>query len=175
MRRAVFALCATVVGIVLLLGYRTAPGRQGARLAIIGSPAPGGGGTPQPTHAPSAPGTSSTGPPATPPSSSTRPPATPPQPTVATSRTVVGAPIATPYGTVQVRSTLTGNHLTAITVLQAPSDNPRSQQLTSYATPILRHEALAAGSAQIDIVSGASYTSDGYAQSLQSTLDSRGG
>ncbi len=47
----------------------------------------------------------------------------------------------------------------------------RSVSISAQAAPILRQEALAAGSAKIDTVSGASYTSDAYIQSLQSALD----
>ena len=46
--------------------------------------------------------------------------------------------------------------------------------INSYAAPMLRQESLTAQSARIDIVSGATYTSEGYAQSLQSALDQAG-
>lgn len=168
MKRAAFALVATVLGLVLLLGFKTTHGRTGTRPAAIAAPFAGSG------QAPST-GRSAVTPPSTAshPSSTTRPPGASHPSSAAHS--VDGSPIATPYGVVQVRSTFAGGRLVGVTVLQAPSDNPQSQALTTYATPILGHEALVAGSAQIDIVSGASYTSDGYAQSLQSTLDKRNG
>ena len=56
--------------------------------------------------------------------------------------------------------------------LVVPNDRPRSAQISSIAAPILRREALAAQSASIDTVSGATYTSEAYAQSLQAALDS---
>ncbi|MEU1541158.1 FMN-binding protein [Actinacidiphila glaucinigra] len=85
--------------------------------------------------------------------------------------TFTGAPVATPYGTVQVAATLTGGRITAVRVLQAPDENGRDRQIASYALPRLTQEALGAQSARIDAVSGASYTSQGYVQSLQSALD----
>lgn len=68
-------------------------------------------------------------------------------------------------------ATLTHGKLTAVRVLQAPDQNGRDQQIASYALPRLTQEALGAQSAHIDAVSGASYTSQGYIQSLQSALD----
>ncbi|WP_411152701.1 FMN-binding protein [Streptomyces sp. A30] len=85
--------------------------------------------------------------------------------------TYTGDPIDTQYGTVQVAATLTSGKLTAVRVLQAPDQNGRDQQIASYALPRLTQEALGAQSAHIDAVSGASYTSQGYMQSLQSALD----
>jgi uncharacterized protein with FMN-binding domain len=73
-----------------------------------------------------------------------------------------------------VRVTLKNGKITDVTAVSYPTDNPRDQEINSYAIPQLRREALAAQSAQIDSVSGASYTSDGYKQSLQSALDSAG-
>ena len=80
----------------------------------------------------------------------------------------------TQFGPVQVQVVMNGQKITDITALQLPSDRRRSQEISSYAEPILRTEALQAQSAKIDIVSGATYTSDGYAQSLQSALDQAG-
>ncbi|MEE1770268.1 FMN-binding protein [Streptomyces sp. JV185] len=91
--------------------------------------------------------------------------------TPAGTRTFTGDPIDTPYGTVQVSATLSGGKLTAVKVLRAPDRNGRDQQIASYALPRLTQEAIGAQSAHIDAVSGASYTSQGYTQSLQSALD----
>ncbi|MFF1688434.1 MULTISPECIES: FMN-binding protein [unclassified Streptomyces] len=85
--------------------------------------------------------------------------------------TFTGNPIDTQYGTVQVAATLAQGKITAIKVLRAPDQNGRDQQIASYALPRLTQEALGAQSAHIDAVSGASYTSQGYIQSLQSALD----
>ncbi|MEU0629327.1 FMN-binding protein [Streptomyces sp. NPDC005989] len=85
--------------------------------------------------------------------------------------TFTGDPIDTQYGTVQVAATLTKGKITSVKVLRAPDQNGRDQQITSYALPRLTQEAIGAQSAHIDAVSGASYTSQGYMQSLQSALD----
>ena len=88
-------------------------------------------------------------------------------------RTVDGNPYDVGYGTVQVRVTLDGRRITGVTALQLPSGG-RSSDISGYAAPRLQQEALAAQSAHIDAVSGASYTSAGYASSLQSALDRAG-
>jgi uncharacterized protein with FMN-binding domain len=79
--------------------------------------------------------------------------------------------VDTQYGPVQVQITLVGNRIANVNAIQLPSDRSRSIEISQYAAPILRQEALTAQSAQIDVVSGASYTSQGYADSLQSALD----
>lgn len=86
-------------------------------------------------------------------------------------RTVDGAVVQTRYGPVQVQITLSAGRLTAVKILQVPDGNPRDQEIASFSVPQLTQEALAAQSARIDTVSGATYTSEGYAQSLQSALD----
>ncbi|MEV5787152.1 FMN-binding protein [Streptomyces sp. NPDC048448] len=85
--------------------------------------------------------------------------------------TFTGDPIDTQYGAVQVAATLSKGKITAVKVLQAPDQNGRDQQIAAYALPRLTQEAIGAQSAHIDAVSGASYTSQGYIQSLQSALD----
>ncbi|WP_328975465.1 FMN-binding protein [Streptomyces canus] len=89
-------------------------------------------------------------------------------------KTVTGDTVQTRWGPVQVRITIKGGKLTEVTAVTYPTDNPRDQEINSYAIPRLRTEALQAQSAEIDTVSGATYTSDGYRQSLQSALDSAG-
>jgi uncharacterized protein with FMN-binding domain len=88
-----------------------------------------------------------------------------------TTRTVTGPVVQTPFGSVQVRVTAQGRHLTNVAAVRLPGDTGYSQLLSQTAGPQLRREALTAQSANIDAVSGATYTSDGYAQSLQSALD----
>jgi len=75
------------------------------------------------------------------------------------------------YGPVQVTVQMTNGEVASVTAAQLPYDNPRSQEISSQAEPILQSEALQAQSAQIDVVSGATYTSEGYASSLQSAID----
>ncbi|HZS21617.1 MAG TPA: FMN-binding protein [Pseudonocardiaceae bacterium] len=85
--------------------------------------------------------------------------------------TVTGSPIDTRYGTVQVQLTVSGSKITAARALQAPDSNGRDWRINAYAVPILNHQAVAAQSAHIDGVSGATVTSEGYAASLQSAID----
>jgi uncharacterized protein with FMN-binding domain len=85
-------------------------------------------------------------------------------------RQVVGGAFDVSYGVVQVRVTLRGTRITDVSTVSLPRGG-RSSDISSYAAPQLRREALSAQSAHIDTVSGASYTSAGYAESLQSALD----
>jgi uncharacterized protein with FMN-binding domain len=87
--------------------------------------------------------------------------------------TVTGNPFDVGYGVVQVRVTLRGHRIVDVSALSLPSGG-RSSDISAYAAPQLRREALARQSARIDTVSGASYTSAGYARSLQSALDRSG-
>ncbi|MFJ1973587.1 FMN-binding protein [Streptomyces sp. NPDC087903] len=90
------------------------------------------------------------------------------------SRTVTGSVAQTQYGPVQVRITVSGGKITKAETIQAPKGGT-SDQKTALSVPKLNQEAVAAGSADIDSVSGATYTSTGYKQSLQSALDQAGG
>ncbi|MEE4545003.1 FMN-binding protein [Streptomyces sp. V4-01] len=90
-------------------------------------------------------------------------------------RTVDGDAVQTRYGPVQLRVTVTGGRLTAVTAVQLPQSNPRDEEISSFAVPQLTQEVLAAQSARVDTVSGATYTSEGYLRSLQSALDKAGG
>lgn len=71
----------------------------------------------------------------------------------------------------QVEIVVANGKITDVKALQLTNQGGRSVQISNYAAPILRKEALAAQSAKISSVGGATYTSDGYAQSLQSALD----
>jgi uncharacterized protein with FMN-binding domain len=82
-----------------------------------------------------------------------------------------GSVAQTRWGPVQVRITVSGGRMTGVDVLQVPDGNFRDQQINGYAVPILEREAVAAQSAQIDAVSGATITSDGYRTSLQAAID----
>ncbi|TDO48344.1 FMN-binding protein [Kribbella sp. VKM Ac-2571] len=79
--------------------------------------------------------------------------------------------VDTQYGPVQVEITVRGGRITKARALQHPSGDGTTDQINSYAVPQLNHEALAAQSANIDTVSGATFTSGGYRESLQSALD----
>jgi uncharacterized protein with FMN-binding domain len=92
----------------------------------------------------------------------------------AQAKTVTGSVAQTQYGAVQVRITVSGGKITKSEAVQAPKGG-LSDQKTALAVPKLNQEAVAAGNANIDAVSGATYTSNGYKQSLQSALDKAGG
>jgi uncharacterized protein with FMN-binding domain len=159
LRRVILAICATAAGLVLLLTFKThtqsaAPGTSPA--AALGSPSPGTGGTAGSagTAAPAstAAGTQAAGP----------------------AKTVTGSAWPTIYGPVQVRVTVKAGKVTAVTAVEYPTGTPRDAQINAFAIPQLNSEALAAGSAKIDTVSGATYTSGGYVGSLQNALDQAG-
>jgi uncharacterized protein with FMN-binding domain len=82
-----------------------------------------------------------------------------------------GDVIDTRWGPVQVAITIANGKITNVTTLTSPNDKQKSISINNRATPILRSEALSVQSANIDSVSGATYTSEGYASSLQSALD----
>ncbi|WP_426592712.1 FMN-binding protein [Cellulomonas sp. McL0617] len=88
--------------------------------------------------------------------------------------TVTGEQVNTPYGPLQVAVTFTGTSISSVKVLQSPSSRALSVQINAHALPILIQEAVTAGSANIDAVSGATYTSAGYKKSLQFAIDHRG-
>lgn len=87
-------------------------------------------------------------------------------PQQAQTRSVSGPAVNTSEGTVQVQVTFQGTKITDVKALRAPNSNP-----TRMALPLLRESALKAQSADIDTVSGATATSDGYKQSLQAAID----
>jgi uncharacterized protein with FMN-binding domain len=152
MRRAIAAIVTTAAGLVLLLSFKSHAGSSGPGISALIAPA-------QPTPTPS-----ST---ATPKTSTTKSPA------ATATRTITGATYDTKYGPVQVRITLRGTQLTDVAALQLPQQNPRDIEIDNYAVPQLRQEALGAQSANINSVSGATFTSEGYIRSLQSALDKR--
>lgn len=156
LRRVTLAAAATVTGFVLLLSLKphTAPTAADAASSAGRSPSS------SPSPSSGSPSGDSSG--ASGDSKSTG------------TGTVTGDSVQTRWGPVQVRITLKDGKITESAAVVYPSDNPRDQEINSYALPELRRETLAAQSAQIDSVSGATYTSDGYRQSLQSALDSAG-
>jgi uncharacterized protein with FMN-binding domain len=169
-KRAVVALAATALALVLLFSFKTpddaglATSRGvGLRIGAVTAPAAPPRATPRPTRVP----TATTGPAAT-----QAPTASPPSGGGALADGTVDGPlIDTRFGPVQVEITISGGMLTDVTALALPTDRQRSLAISQYAEPILRSEALQARSAQIDLVSGATYTSIAYARSLQAALD----
>jgi uncharacterized protein with FMN-binding domain len=161
LRRVILAICATAAGLVLLLSFKshTQSGVAGASpAAALGSPAPGNdAASPSASASSAASGSAKSGTAGS-----------------AAAKMVTGAAWPTIYGPVQVKITVAGGKVTAATAVEYPLDTPRDQQINSYAIPQLNAETVAAGSAQIDSVSGATYTSQGYIGSLQSALDKAG-
>ena len=156
MRRVILAIVATAAALVLLLTFKThpqsaAPGASPA--SALGSPAPGGAGSGTAAGT----GGASAGTPAS-----------------GQGKTLTGKAWPTVYGPVQVRITVAGGRITAAAAVRYPVDSPRDAQINAFAIPQLNKEAVAAGSAKIDTVSGATYTSGGYIGSLQSALDQAG-
>ena len=92
----------------------------------------------------------------------------------AQTRKVTGSVVNTRWGPVQVQLTVSGGRITDVAMLQYPNGNGTDQQISSYALPILMQDTINAQSANIDMVSGATYTSTGYLQSLQSAIDQAG-
>ena len=168
-RRGAAALLVTTVALVLLLSFKTPddplPARDGSGVAVVER-----GTTPSAAPRASA-RPRSTGEPTT---------AASPAPTAASggagtvgATTVDGAVVDTQFGPVQVRIDVAAGRVADIVALQLPTGR-HSGQISSFAAPVLRQEALQAQSARIDTVSGATYTSDAYAQSLQAALDKAG-
>ena len=95
-------------------------------------------------------------------------------PTSSGSTTVAGSSVDVGYGTVQVQATLEGGRIVDIQALALPQNDGHSARISQQAFPMLVQQALAAQSSQISGVSGASYTSYGFVQSLKAALISAG-
>jgi len=142
----------------------------GADVAAAGAAAPAGASGTTSAAAPA--GSSSTGSSA----ATTDPAATQstPPPAASGTVTIVGSTVQTRYGPVQVSVTFDGSNITDVQALQSPSRHGESVQINAYAIPVLNQEAVAADSAKIDTVSGATITSRAYEQSLQAAIDQHG-
>ena len=144
MRRIVLWAMSTVTVLVLLFSYRTSTSSTvaGAPLTAVSS---------QVATAPSKRSTT-TG-------------------ATTTAQTFDGDSVMTRYGPVQVRITVEGGTVTTAQTLQVPMEDRHDQEINSQAVPIYNGEVVDTQSAQIDVVSGATVTWDGYTRSLQSALD----
>lgn len=165
MRRIIFALMSTITAVVLLFGYRTSTSNPASATTAIGTASTGGTTTT---------GMTTTATPAAPTTATSAAPSKTTPATISVSKTVTGQTAQTRYGPVQVQLKVTGKTITAVTVLQSPSGNGRDVEINDAALPVLSQETIQAQSAHIDSVSGATYTSTGYATSLQSALDQAG-
>jgi uncharacterized protein with FMN-binding domain len=166
LRRVILAICATAVALVLLLSFKTHTQTglgSSSPAAALGTPVPGDGATGASTSA----GPANSGP-------TNSGAANSGTAASGAAKTVTGALWPTIYGPVQVQITVKSGKITAVSALEYPEGTPRDQQINSYAIPQLNHETLAADSAHIDTVSGATYTSGGYIGSLQNALDKAG-
>ncbi len=158
MRRAVLAFGSTVAGLILLLSFRShtatpaSAGVSAAGTSSKSSAGPAGNGSSSGSGGGSMGGSAAA-------------------PSAAGGKVVTGEVVNGPYGPSQVAITLSGGKITKVTVLQHTDDGANSQRIDGNALPKLTAETLAAQSAKIDAVSGASYTSAGYIKSLQSALD----
>jgi uncharacterized protein with FMN-binding domain len=171
MRRIVLGFMSTVTVLVLLFGYHTSTSsRRDGESAVA---APIGGAAAPSTADPSTPAPSTAGPSSAAPSAAT-PSSAAPSAGSAAAKTVTGDSADTRWGPVQVRITVQSRKVTAVKVVDYPTGSGRDREINAYALPILVKETLSAQSADIDMVSGATVTSDGYVRSLQSALDQAG-
>jgi uncharacterized protein with FMN-binding domain len=161
MKRATIVTGVTVVGVAWLLNYKVAPHQLTALSPA--SPTQGPGNPASPSASPSSTASPSVAPSAAP------SPSPSPSPT-ALSGTFTGADVPNRFGDVQVRVVISNGHITDVQAVQLPTDRAESAYISQQVGPWLRTEALKAQSANIDIISGATYTSQSYAQSLESAL-----
>jgi uncharacterized protein with FMN-binding domain len=148
MRRITLWLLSTVATLVLLFSYRTSTMGSGTTLASPAEAQRGGStGTASGTGASG--GSSGSG----------------------GGTTYTGSVAQTRWGPVQVTIIVVDGRITSVTVPVYPNGNNRDVQINKYALPVLQRETIAAQSADIDTVSGATVTSQGYKQSLQAAID----
>jgi uncharacterized protein with FMN-binding domain len=175
MKRIIYTLLATVTGVVLLLSYRTSldavnpaastNGATGSGSGASGSGASTSSGTGSGSGSGTTNGSSSGA------SSSSSPSASASSSSGLKDGTFTGSSADTRYGPVQVKVTVSGGRITAVDVPTYPTESFRDQEINRRAVPQLVSETLSAQSSTIDMVSGATFTSEGYSQSLQSALD----
>lgn len=168
MRRIVIALMGTVSGVALLFSYHTSTRSAGS--ASPQSAAPASEPSPAASSPSSADGSGST------PSSSSSGSSSSSSGSSAgsggsSSGTYTGSEADTRWGVVQVQIEVRNGTITKSTAVEYPQNNPRDVEINDYALPQLAQEVLQQQSANIDAVSGATVTSDGYVQSLQSAID----
>jgi uncharacterized protein with FMN-binding domain len=154
MKRATIVTGVTVVGVAWLLNYKITPHQFSAIAPVTPTQSPTNSASPSPT------------PSATSPLASPSPSPSP----IALNGTFTGLDFPNRFGDVQVRVVISSGRITDVQAVQLPTDRAESAYISQQAGPWLRSEALQAQSANIDIISGATYTSQSYAQSLESAL-----
>jgi uncharacterized protein with FMN-binding domain len=164
MRRIVLWLASTVTIVVLLFGYHTSTNKTSAAAVTSSASSTATTSSSEPSSSSSSPSSSGSTSSSTSSSSGGSTEA----------KTYTGSVAQTRWGPVQVQVTVQGDKITKVTVLQQPNGNHKDAEINSYALPILVQDTLTAQSAHIDMVSGATVTSDGYLTSLQSALDQAG-
>jgi uncharacterized protein with FMN-binding domain len=167
LRRVILAIVATAAGLVLLLSFKSHTS-SGGLAASSASPDQNGTGT-STTDPASAAGTETASP-----SSGSASGNSGSGNSGTGSKTVDGNVVQTIYGPIQVDITVKGGKITAVNVPVYPDGTMRDVQINEFALPELNQEAISANSANIDAVSGATYTSQGYISSLQSAIDKAG-
>jgi uncharacterized protein with FMN-binding domain len=163
MRRITLWALSTLSALVLLFSYHTSTSAT-ASPSVVAEGSPNGTGS---TASGSSTGSGSTGSGSTSGSGGAGATTSP----SSSDGTYTGDAVMTRYGAVQVAITVKDGAVVSAEVTQVPWSDRRDQMINSRAVPVLNAEAVDAQSAQIDMVSGATYTSEGYAQSLQSALD----
>jgi uncharacterized protein with FMN-binding domain len=169
-KRGPIVIAGTVAGLIAVLEFHTTPAKLPlAGAATLPATSAGGAGTAgQPAAGPSQSA------PATGPNSATGP-SSATGPNSAASRTATGQEVNYNFGVLSVRITVASRKITRVSIAHLDDGgNPRSQSIDQQSIPMLEQQALQAQSANIQGVSGASYTSAGFAQSLQSALHSLG-
>ena len=162
MRRITLWALSTLTTLVLLFSYHTST-NQGAAVASATSaqaPAVAGSGSSSSDSSSSSSGSGTSG--STSGTSGT---------STSGTKTYTGDSVQTRWGPVQVQITVTDGKITAADAVVYPTENHRDVEINSYAVPALNDEAVQAQSASIDMVSGATVTSEGYLSSLQSAID----
>jgi uncharacterized protein with FMN-binding domain len=153
-KRAITALVATVVGVVWLVTFKVTPHARPSAAAPTEQP------TPAPSETPSGAAPSATPAPTPTPAPTNRP----------ANGSFTGALISTRYGDVRVRVVVSSGRVTDVVAVTMPNDRARSAEITQYVTPVLRTEVIQAQSARIDVISGATFTSEAYAESVYDAL-----
>jgi uncharacterized protein with FMN-binding domain len=164
MRRIVMAVMGTISGLALLFSYHTSTNQAGAAAAGATS-ASGGTGSGTGSGEPGTTSDSSSG------SGSSSDSSAGSSSGSAVSGTFTGDSVQTRWGPVQVEITVQDGKVTGSRAVVYPQENHKDEEINGYALPILDEAAVQAQSANLDNISGATVTTQGYIQSLQSAID----